>query len=82
MNKQKIMLSVIGLAALIIPVVLLIIFTNKTQSQPAESGGSRNIDPNAVEEAVKKIPAPSPIIPSPSPASIPAEFQGEGNLLQ
>lgn len=82
MNKQKIMISIIGLAALIIPVVLLIVFTNKNQSQPAESGGARNIDPNAVEEAKKKIPAPSPIIPSPSPASIPAELQGEGETIQ
>ena len=80
MDKKKIVLSLIGLAALIIPVVLLIVFTNRSRTQPSVSEGDRIIDPQTVQDVVDTIATPKPILlPSPSPATQSAELDLEGS---
>lgn len=75
MNKKTILISLLGIAALVIPVVLLILFSNKSGKQPEVASGDRNIDPKTVQDVVSKIPTPAPIVvPSPSSAT------GSGNL--
>lgn len=75
MNKTtKIFLSILGLAAIIIPAILLIVFTSRGQKEPNISTGSRQIDQSAVESAANKYP--KPIFASPSPASPSAEPTG------
>ena len=65
MNK-KIILSLIGLAALVVPVVLLLVFTSNKDKQPDISSGERQINPKTVQEVVDKAPAPPPVVlPSP-----------------
>lgn len=68
MNRTaKIVISAIGLAAVIVPAVLLIIFSAKGQAQPNVSNSTRQIDQGKVDEIVSKHP---PIIlVSPKPAS-------------
>ncbi len=80
MEKKKIILSLIGLGALIIPVVLLIFFTNRSSRQPGTTSENRSINPQTVQDVVSKIPTPAPIIlPSPSPATESAELDLEGS---
>ncbi len=68
MNKTaKIVLSIIGVSAIVVPAVLLIIFTSRSQSEPNIPEGSRQIDPNAVEKAIDKYP--KTVFASPTPAS-------------
>lgn len=67
MNRTaKIVISAIGLAAVIVPAVLLIIFSARSQAEPKVSNGSRQIDSNKVDEIVSKHP---PILVSPKPAT-------------
>ncbi|OGD87427.1 hypothetical protein A3J17_04035 [Candidatus Curtissbacteria bacterium RIFCSPLOWO2_02_FULL_40_11] len=80
MEQKKIALSIIGLGALVVPVILLIIFANRSQEQPQISAGNRSIDPQTVQDVVRNIPSPDPIIlPSPSPATVSAELDLEGS---
>ncbi len=80
MDKKKIVLSLIGLAALVVPVVLLIVFTGNNAKQPTTSSEQRVIDPQAVENVVNKFPTPPPVnIPSPSPSTRSATPKSEGS---
>ncbi|KKP93682.1 MAG: hypothetical protein UR98_C0003G0052 [Parcubacteria group bacterium GW2011_GWA1_36_12] len=80
MEKKKIILSLIGLGALIIPVVLLIFFTNRSAKRLETTSENRSINPETVQEVVRKIPTPAPVIlPSPSPATVSAELELEGS---
>lgn len=74
MNKQtKLILSLIGVSALIVPAVLLIVFTNKNQQTPEVQSDSRQIDSESIKQTTKKA-APSPVeFPSPSPATTSAK---------
>lgn len=68
MNKgTKLFLSILGVGAIIVPAVLLIIFTTKAKKQPNVPGGPRQIDQNAIEDTFQKYP--KPIFTSPIPAS-------------
>ena len=81
MNKTtKIFLSMLGLAAIIIPAVLLIVFTSRVQKQPDVSSGSRQIDQSAVESVASKYP--KPVFASPSPASSSAQPIGASQSAQ
>lgn len=80
MDKKKIILSLVGIAAILVPVVLLVVKTKQAQEQPNISTDERRIDPKTVEDAVRKAPLSSPIIlPSPSPATASAEVEVEGS---
>jgi len=70
MEKKKIILSLLGLAALVVPVILLIVFTGNKAKQPNTQSGERKVDPQAVQSVVNKYPTPPPVnIPSPTPAT-------------
>lgn len=73
MNKhKKLILSILGLAAIIIPAVLLFYISGSTGQLPQPASGSRQVDTKVVEEAIKRV-RPSPTIefflPTPSPAT-------------
>jgi len=77
-KKVKLILSLIGLGAVVVPVVLLVTLSSKTPQQPQISTQTRSIDAANVADAAKRaIPSPSPFLePSPTPATesaVPAE---------
>ena len=78
MNKSRIILTIIGFAALALPVILLVVFSSNAQQVPAVSSQGRTIDTKKVEETARRLtPSPSllpeasvsPGLPSPSPAT-------------
>lgn len=71
MNKRtKLILSVIGVGALVLPVVLLVLLTSRTTQAPEISTDRRQIDARNVEEAGKRtvpvIATPLPLVATPS----------------
>ena len=68
-RKTKIVLAIVGISAVIIPAVLLVMFTGKSSEEPQVSSGTRQINTEAIENAVKKVEPKEPQFPSPSPAS-------------
>ena len=81
MDRKKIILSIVGFLALVLPVVLLIVFSgNKTKQPPSTSLEQRQIDPQTVEDVVNKFPTPEPIsIPSQVPSTRSATPRLEGS---
>jgi hypothetical protein len=78
--SKKIVLTLLGVAALVVPVVLLIVFTNKKGAEPNISDGQRQINQQTVKNVVDNAPAPPPLVlPSPSSASPSAEPELEGS---
>lgn len=73
MGGTKLILSIIGVSAIIIPAILLMVLTGRAPEQQEPTGGRRILDTKTVEEAVKRVPSPSPVLPSPSPSSPSAE---------
>ena len=73
MNKRtKMILSIIGVAAVVVPAVLLLIATSKTKEVPAVPTQEREIDAKNIQETSKKLvpsqpPAPSAATSSGSP---------------
>lgn len=70
-KSVKFILSILGVSAIIVPAILLVILAkNAPEAQPVQSA-PRTIDKKKIEDAVKKIPSPSPqiFLPSPSPSS-------------
>lgn len=70
MNKRtKLILSVIGALAVVVPVVLLLTLGSKAPQAPGVSSEKRNIDTKNVGEVARRA-APSPVaLPSPSPST-------------
>ncbi|HSX19237.1 MAG TPA: hypothetical protein VLE91_03835 [Candidatus Saccharimonadales bacterium] len=70
MSKQtKLILSVLGACAIIVPLVLLLTLGSKSAPPSQAPGGNRNIDTqNIVDTAKQKAPTP---IPTPSPVASP-----------
>ena len=79
MNKRtKLILSIVGVSALVVPAILLIVMTSRTQKLPEVSSGKREIDTQTIVDTIKKSqPTPSPL-PSPSPATPSASPKAEG----
>ena len=74
MNKgAKLALVILGLAAIVVPVILLIVFTSKVQKVPNVSTGTRPIDQSAVEKTVQKYPKPIASPTAASPSAIPKQ---------
>lgn len=72
MNKRtKLILSVLGAGAIIVPLVLLVTFSARTPSTPQVSSEKRDIDTRGVEEVAKRaVPEQSPVVlPTPSPST-------------
>lgn len=66
MNKRtKLVLTAVGLAAILVPVFLLITLSSRPQKAPDVSGDKRNIDAKNVQDAAKRVVSPSP---SPAPS--------------
>ena len=76
--RSKIILSVIGIAAVAVPAVFLITLTGSPTREPAVSSGGRQIDSGNIEDAVRRgLPSPSPIVePSPTPEAEDLESTG------
>lgn len=74
-NRTKIILTVIGLAAIIVPAVLLVVFSSgkSTGDNKAVNTGNRQIDQNTIEKQINSgVTPPAPAVlatPSPSPVS-------------
>ncbi|OGD94073.1 hypothetical protein A2697_03650 [Candidatus Curtissbacteria bacterium RIFCSPHIGHO2_01_FULL_41_44] len=58
-KRTKLILSIIGLSAIIIPAILLKVLTVSTKEPSGASQNSRSLDTKAVQEAVKKKPVAS-----------------------
>lgn len=70
-KKTKLILSVIGVAAIVVPAILLLILSSKNAAVPSVSQEARQIDTqNVADTAAKSIPSPTPV-PSPSPTPTP-----------
>ncbi|MBI3282982.1 hypothetical protein HYZ70_02800 [Candidatus Curtissbacteria bacterium] len=72
MNKRtKLILTIIGAAAVIVPAVLLITLSAKEPGSPQVSSDKRNIDTRNIEEVARRsAPVASPVaVPSPSPST-------------
>lgn len=81
MNKQtRMALVVLGIAAIAVPIVLLLTLGSKAQEIPPVSSDSRNIDQKNIQDVTKKTSSPemaSPAVspshsPSPRPTNVPA----------
>lgn len=75
--KTKIILSIVGLSAVVVPTLLLIFVSRGPEEIPQVDTSSRQIDPGNIERLKKNavesplpvaIPTPSPVIPTPTPA--------------
>lgn len=67
----KLILSLFGVSAIVVPAVLLVVLTkNAPQAEPVSSA-PRTINKKTVDDAVRKAPSPSPqfFLPSPKPSS-------------
>lgn len=71
-KRTKIILSFIGVAALVVPALLLLLTAAKTRQVPEISQGKRPVDTKSLEETVKKTLPANLVLPSPSPSASPA----------
>ena len=70
MNRNtKIILSVLGIGAVVVPAIFLILFTKNSQVETNLPSENRTIDEQSIESAVEKIQPKEPQFPSPSPAT-------------
>lgn len=85
-KRMKIILSVIGIAAAVVPALLLIFLSSGTQPVPQVSQAKRSVDVNNLEATVKRtmpdssvlaLPSSSPL-PSPSPSPSPSSSGSSG----
>lgn len=68
MNKRtKLILSAIGVGALVLPVLLLVLLTSGGEQVPEIPGDRRQLDTRNVEEAAKRT-VPAIATPTPTPA--------------
>ncbi len=69
-NKTKIILTAIGLAAIVVPAVLLVVFTGKGQdvAPAANVGGNRQIRQDAIQNEINNNPLKTVVV-SPSPTA-------------
>jgi hypothetical protein len=74
MNKTtKILLSLIGLGAIIVPAVLLVVLSPKINTNQRSADTNRSIDSNSIQNIVNQTPQNNPIVlPTPTFQPIPA----------
>lgn len=74
MNKKtKIILSFLGIAALAVPVALLLLMSGQTKRVPEVPAAKRTLDTKSLENTAKKtLPNTIVLPPSPSPSASPA----------
>ncbi len=72
-KRTKIILSFLGIAALVVPVVLLLLMSGQTTRVPEVSGAKRPLDTNSLENTAKKtLPNNIVLPPSPLPSASPS----------
>lgn len=70
MNKKtKLILTIVGVAAVIVPAILLYVFSGRPAKEPNVSTGTRQIDTDAVEKSAKELPDSKQPISLPNPGS-------------
>lgn len=74
MNKTtKILLSLVGLGAIIVPAVLLVVLSPKVNINQGSASANRSINSGAIENIVNQSPQNNPVIlPTSTPQPIPA----------
>lgn len=77
-KKTKFILSMVGVSAILIPAILLVVFTSRAQKDVRPSTATREIDKKAIEEKVKNVPKQQLVFPSPT-ASTPSAKPPEGS---
>ena len=61
-KKTKLILSLIGMSAVIVPAILLIVATSRTKEAPSVPTQDRQIDDQNISDSVNKFsPPPSPL---------------------
>ena len=78
-KKTKLILSIIGIAAIAVPAGLLIFLSAKPATEPNVSPESRTINEKTIEDAVKKIPQKQPEFSSPATATNSSQKTQEGS---
>lgn len=76
-RKTKIILSIVGVSAVVVPALLLMLVTSSTKKEPDVATSKRVVDPNNIERS-KIAPTPSPA-PANSSTSSAAPKQGTGS---
>lgn len=71
-KKTKMLLTIIGVAALVVPVLLLVFLTAKPKGSPTVPQDKRSLDKGTIEETVKKVVPKTPTPASASPSASPA----------
>jgi len=67
--KAKMILTAVGLSAVVIPIVLLTVLTKKVDVTSTVPEGQRSINQNIFQNIIKSSPASSLLLPSPSSSS-------------
>lgn len=71
-KKTKLILTIIGVAAIVIPAVLLVVVAGRSSKVPEVPTEKRQIDAESVQQATQKNLPGETFSPSPSPTSPPA----------
>ena len=84
MNKvSKLVISIIGICAVVVPALLLIFFTSKNQVEPQATSDKRTIDSKSIEDGVKRSEPQQVIsVPSPTPATSSAQTKESSSSSQ
>ena len=78
-NRTKLILSAVGISAIVIPAVLLVVLASRTTEHAGVSSTPRQIDTGAIEEKVKTNPLQEMVFPTPTPATPSAKVTPEGS---
>lgn len=82
-KKTKLLLSILGIAAIVVPAVLLVVLSGRSGGEAAIGAGQRQLDTQkvveTVEEKSKQVPLPSP---SPTPPAATSSAQEATSAAQ
>lgn len=61
MNKKtRLLLSVIGVSAVVVPAILLLVVSKSAKQEPQVTTGKRSVDTNSIERSAKTVATPKP----------------------
>lgn len=82
-KRMKLILSFLGVCAVVVPAILLLVVSSATKKEPEVVTTKRSVDSQNIEKMAKTTPSPSlKVIATPVPASPsarPAESTSSGN---
>lgn len=67
-KRTKLILSLVGISAVIVPAILLLVISKNTKSEPQVVNSKRSVDAQNIEKTAKTVPTPN-VIASPTPKS-------------